>query len=130
MVADAAGNLYGTAQGGYNSCGAGFGCGTVFELVAPPSQGGAWTEQVLHSFTGGPDGGVPRAPAVDSEGNLYGTTAVGGDVNNAYCASLGFTGCGVVFELSRKNGGWTGSVLHTFEGPDGADPSSSLILDA
>jgi hypothetical protein len=40
LVSDAAGNLYGTAQGGYNSCGAGFGCGTVFELVAPPSPRG------------------------------------------------------------------------------------------
>jgi uncharacterized repeat protein (TIGR03803 family) len=130
LTADATGNLYGAAQGGYTSCGSGFGCGTVFALIAPASQGGAWTEQVLHRFTGGPDGGVPYPLAMDSHGNLYGIGAIGGDGNNAYCASLGFSGCGVVFELSQQKGVWTETVLHTFEGPDGAEPRSPLIFDA
>src|SRR3984957_20496932 len=30
--------------------------GTVFELKPPPTAGGAWTETVLHDFTGGADG--------------------------------------------------------------------------
>ena len=57
LVADKAGNLYGTTHfgGGSNAlCGAG--CGTVFELS--PKTGGGWKEKVLHNFNG-KDGAVP-----------------------------------------------------------------------
>src|SRR5271165_1225063 len=51
LVADVAGNLYGTtASGGTSSL------GTVFE-VSPP--GTVWTETVLYSFAGGNDGANP-----------------------------------------------------------------------
>jgi len=47
LVADSAGNLYGTtALGGSNHD------GTVFELSPPATAGGAWTETVLYSFQG------------------------------------------------------------------------------
>lgn len=129
LITDTSGNLYGTSRGGPFSC-SGFGCGTVFELIAPASQGGAWTEQVLYSFTGGADGGGPGPLVMDAHGNLYGYGAVGGDMNNVYCTNLGFTGCGVIFELSKQSGAWKETVLHTFEGSDGAEPRSPLIFDA
>src|SRR5580658_9092656 len=49
LIADSAGNLYGTTEfGGVQGCNdKGRGCGTVFELT-PPLQGGAWTEKILH----------------------------------------------------------------------------------
>ena len=51
LVADSAGNLYGTTPG----CGA-FSSGTVFELVRPAPGATKWTETVLYSFTGDSDG--------------------------------------------------------------------------
>jgi uncharacterized repeat protein (TIGR03803 family) len=77
IVFDAAGNLYGaTRRGGtWKKC-TGGGCGTVFELT--PSNG-TWTETILYSFKGIPDGAVPfSGPIVDAEGNVYGTTVFGG----------------------------------------------------
>jgi hypothetical protein len=56
LVADAAGNLYGTTlTGGSTSIclGAGNGCGIVFKLSPPKVRGGVWRETVLYRFTGG-----------------------------------------------------------------------------
>src|SRR5450432_3179369 len=57
LVADSAGNLYGTTLEGGTSGG----WGTVYELVRPVPPKTAWTETVLYSFTGGADGSEPRA---------------------------------------------------------------------
>jgi uncharacterized repeat protein (TIGR03803 family) len=56
------------------------GCGIVFELTPPATSGGAWTETVLHAFTGlDGDGATPVAGlALSSTGALYGTTSAGG----------------------------------------------------
>ena len=63
LISDSHGNLYGTTEagGGLTACqyGATTGCGTVFELVAPSSPTGNWTEVVLYTFSGGADGSVP-----------------------------------------------------------------------
>ena len=49
---------------------------TVYELT--PANG-TWTETVLYSFRGIPDGAVPfSGPIVDTKGNVYGTTVFGG----------------------------------------------------
>jgi uncharacterized repeat protein (TIGR03803 family) len=67
---DASGNLYGSAQGGYGN-----GFGTVFELTP---NNGKWTEKVLHSFSGAPDGAYPGNVILDTAGHLYGATWMGG----------------------------------------------------
>jgi uncharacterized repeat protein (TIGR03803 family) len=106
LMADPAGNLYGTtAEGGAS------GRGTVFQL--DPS--GNLT--VLHSFTGG-DGSHPRAALIaDAAGNLYGTTISGG-VQDA----------GTVFQLTPPG---TLNVLYSFTGSgDGALPWAGMIADA
>ena len=92
----------------------------VLLLVVVASQSAqAQTYEVLHTFTGGADGGSPEARLVrDAAGNLYGTTSYGGS-ENCY-DGRGQVGCGVVFKLSP-----TGKLttLHAFTGgADGATP--------
>jgi len=66
------------------------GCGIVFEIF--PNGVAA----VLHDFTGGADGGEPFGKLTrDQQGNLYGTTSQGGDLES--CPELG---CGVVFKIA------------------------------
>jgi uncharacterized repeat protein (TIGR03803 family) len=69
------GALYGTTPNGGR-----FFKGTVFELTPPATSGGAWTEKVLHSFSGeNGDGATPvTALALSSTGVLYGTASGGG----------------------------------------------------
>ena len=119
LIFDDAGNLYGTTNsGGIHSQGA------VFELM--PRQDGEWTETVLHSF-GGRDGAYPSAGLIfDQAGNLYSTTA-GGGIHGLP------SGCGTVFELAPKDGGgWTETVLHSFNciSGDGYSPEAGLTFDA
>jgi uncharacterized repeat protein (TIGR03803 family) len=127
------GELYGnTAYGGANStCSApnfygATGCGIVFELEPPASPGGAWTETVLHSFTGGSDGGYPSS-VVYSDGVLYGAIAFGGDLRNC-----GGVGCGGVFSLSppaSPSGLWAERLIYNFSGiPGGLFPGASLAI--
>ncbi len=96
VTVDAAGNLYGTTSlGGYfgthYNCGANGGCGTVFKLAL---NRGAWTESVLHAFTGRPDGAVPNAGVVfGPDGQLYGTTSVGGRGGTVFSLRPAATTC-------------------------------------
>jgi uncharacterized repeat protein (TIGR03803 family) len=130
LVFDAAGNLYGTTQRGGANAG-----GVVFELT--PVEGGGWSETVLYNFcaeTNCADGGLPLAGLIlDSAGNLYGTTAVGGAYSGGTCRAAG---CGTVFELSppaATGGAWTELVLWNFKGDlnnDGSEPASRLNRDA
>jgi uncharacterized repeat protein (TIGR03803 family) len=125
LIFDGAGNLYGTTGlGGSGACppGNSIGCGTAFELT--PKAGGSWTEKVLHHFNNnGKDGHHPYASLIlDTDGNLYGTTTLGGA-----------QGQGTVFELTPKEGGsWAEKVLHTFRlsRTDGNSPEAGVILDA
>jgi uncharacterized repeat protein (TIGR03803 family) len=117
-IFDKAGNLYGTAFGGgfvNDNCPAG--CGLVYELV--PSNG-SWTEKILYSFTGLPDGSAPWAGVIfDQSGNLYGTTELGG----AY-------GYGTIFELTPSGSGWKEKILYNFQNlDDGGRPYAGLIFD-
>ncbi|MGA2577839.1 MAG: choice-of-anchor tandem repeat GloVer-containing protein [Bryobacteraceae bacterium] len=55
------------------------GCGTVFSLTPPAAPGRAWTETILHSFTGeNGDGGNPGSLVMSSSGVLYGVATSGG----------------------------------------------------
>jgi uncharacterized repeat protein (TIGR03803 family) len=113
LIADSAGNLYGTTvSGGTGGCSQGAGCGVVFK-VSPSG-----TETVLYSFTGGSDGAFPEAGLIaDRAGNLYGTTNRGGG-----------SGGGVVFKLSSSG---TETVLYSFTGgSDGRNPQAGLIADS
>jgi uncharacterized repeat protein (TIGR03803 family) len=128
LVSDAAGNLYGTTQtGGIGTC-APVGCGVVFELR--PTRDG-WKETVLHAFTGGEDGANPTSSlALDSAGNIYGTAAYGGTIDENCLHETLDTGCGVAFELTPTSHGWKGTILHTFTGNrDGGNPFAALTLD-
>ena len=116
------GNLYGMASGGGS-----YGGGVVFEMIS--NGHGGWTEKKLHNFGNGTDGAEPYSSLIfDSEGNLYGTTARGG--NSTYCSG----GCGTVFEMSPNGlGGWTEKKLHNFSpdiGHDGFFPNSQLVVDS
>jgi uncharacterized repeat protein (TIGR03803 family) len=98
LILDAQGNLYGTTlyggPNGYASqncyCG-----GTAFELS--PATGGAWKETILHGFLATSTDGYQLYSGLfaDADGNLYGTTSVGG----VYDASR-YTNDGTVFELA------------------------------
>jgi hypothetical protein len=126
VMLDAQGNIFGlTRDGGGNSCSGGQECGTVFELT--PTSSGPWTETILHTFTGGSDGGVPLGSLTfDAHGNLFGTTDLGGVVSDQ-CT----VGCGTAFELSpASGGGWTFTTIYDFVFPRGADPVGSLVIDA
>jgi uncharacterized repeat protein (TIGR03803 family) len=114
LVADATGNLYGTTTQGGTS-----GNGTVFKLAVPKTKGGAWTESVLYSFGTGADGSNPvGGVSLDAAGNLYGTTAGGGQY-----------GYGIAYQLVPGSP-WTEKVLHEFEnGNDGSVPYTSFVAD-
>jgi uncharacterized repeat protein (TIGR03803 family) len=90
----------------------------VAAVVAQGQTPSKATFKVLHSFTGGNDGGYPFAGLIqDTKGNLYGTTWSGGAYDS-----------GVVFAVP-KTGGET--LLYTFTGGnDGASPYAGLILSA
>lgn len=126
--------FYGTAEiGGDLNCGyGGLGCGTVFALAPPATEGGAWTETTLYAFQAGPNDGLgPEGPVVfDNNGNLYGTTYTGGNGTN--CENS--YGCGTVYRLSPPTipgGNWVETVLYSFQGGnDGAFPQGQLAVDA
>lgn len=124
LIADQAGNLYGTTAFGGTSqfcyqADTYVGCGTVFEELPPQVKGGAWTENVLYSFDPnyvgdgyGPTGGL----AMDAAGNLYGTTVSG----------QGSDEPGIIYELSppsQTGNPWTETILHVGGG------NGSLVFD-
>jgi uncharacterized repeat protein (TIGR03803 family) len=98
---DQAGNLRGTTRG-VTGAGA-FSLGTVFELS--PDQDGKWKETSLFQFSGGNNGTLPLDGfAIDSAGNLYGTTFEGGN------------GAGLIFELTpQKKGPPLETVIYEFQ---------------
>jgi uncharacterized repeat protein (TIGR03803 family) len=83
--------------------------------VAPSAQ--AQTFKSLYSFTGSPDGAMPRGAVIkDKLGNLYGTTTAGGSF-----------GSGTVYKLSMSG---KETVLYSFTGGvDGSVPFAGLVMD-
>jgi uncharacterized repeat protein (TIGR03803 family) len=92
LIADSAGNFYGTALQGGAGCDAGNSCGTVFKL------NGSGNLTILHTFVvldngAGPYGGV----IMDSSGNLYGAASSGGNLSDCQTG-----GCGVIYKISQS----------------------------
>jgi uncharacterized repeat protein (TIGR03803 family) len=99
------GNFYGATTDGGVGCHVG--CGTIFRV----SPSGAFA--TLHKFVGN-DGSNPLGALLQaSDGNLYGTTQVGGIGNE-----------GTIFRMTLE-GSFT--TLHEFAGPDGSQPYAALI---
>jgi uncharacterized repeat protein (TIGR03803 family) len=77
LVIDGTGVLYGTTYSGGSQS-----SGVVYKLTPPAKGKTAWTETILHTFTGRADGGYPAAGLVRATtGTLYGTTLSGGAHN-------------------------------------------------
>jgi uncharacterized repeat protein (TIGR03803 family) len=124
LAIDAAGNLYGVAQGagrpthGTPVCIAS-GCGTIFRLS--PGGPSGWTFNVLHAFTGVNDGSIPQSITLDSKGDIFVTTLA------ALHAG------GAVFEMSPSASGLNGKTIHVFPAnstTDGNEPRGPVIVDA
>jgi uncharacterized repeat protein (TIGR03803 family) len=80
-----------------------------FGLAIPAS-----AYSVLHTFSGGVDGGLPFAGMIlDSQGNLYGTAGAGG---TGSCSNFGTTGCGTIFELKKHNSSFLFNPVYSFRG--------------
>lgn len=110
LIADSAGNFYGTTISGGS-----FGKGGIF-VVSP-----AGSETVVYSFAGAPnDGDQPNAAlAIDAHGILYGTTMAGGASND-----------GIVFSFDPAHG--REKLLYSFctqpNCADGSVPIASLAV--
>ncbi len=126
------GVLYGSTIRGGNTSSNGYGGGVVYKLTPPKSGSGAWTESVLHAFTGGVDGIFPgRGNLLLSSGNLFGVTngtaSFGGCKHNTLS-------CDTVYELSPPAAGqtaWTYNLLYRFTtDAEGYYPQGGLIADA
>ena len=107
------GNFYGTtSDGGGSFCN----CGTVFQMIP------AGKVKVLYSFGSSGDysqGASPYGGLVEGlDGNLYGTTTIGGSPSG---------GPGTIFKITK---GGVLTTVHSFAGyaGDGAGPGSNLIV--
>jgi uncharacterized repeat protein (TIGR03803 family) len=103
LIVDHAGNLYGSGNT------------DIFELS--PANGG-WDFSTLYTFEYYL--ASEATLTMDSAGNLYGTAKNYG--NNG--------SCGEVFELSPQGGRWIYTTLHSFQGSDGCQPVSTVLMDA
>ncbi|MBV8638170.1 MAG: hypothetical protein JO322_08795 [Candidatus Eremiobacteraeota bacterium] len=125
LLIDATGALYGTTySGGLYHCPIypqHYTCGLVYKLT--PS-GSDYVESVLYRFTGGRDGANPQAGVIaDTDGDLFGTTEYGGDLNITY-------GVGTAFKLIRAGAGYAERTLHIFGiNDDNAARPNALVAD-
>jgi uncharacterized repeat protein (TIGR03803 family) len=116
VILDAEGNLYGES-----CCVDDFAVGAVFKLKKFRRKYGF--EFLYHFNLNDPANGYNPSGnlALDSQGNLYGTTPYGGGPCQTYSA------CGTVFQIAPDR---TETVVYSFMGgADGIFPSSGVILD-
>jgi len=135
LIADGAGNFYGTASAGGNGGCVRYGstgCGTVFELTRSSAPGGPWTENVLFRFAGGSKPWWPMAGlTMDAAGNFFGTTTDSPYGAPDSCVPGDY--CGSAFQLtppSKPLGAWTETDLYRFNpDTDGVPSFSGLVPD-
>ncbi len=118
LIRDNQGNLYGTTELG----GDGSQSGVVFKIDS------SGNPTILHLFTGqGGDGANSEGRLIlDSHGNLYGTTATGGDLS---CFEPeGNPGCGTIYKISPTG---QETILYTFSQTENiVEPRGGLVADA
>ncbi len=118
-LVDKAGNVYGTTAAlGNHGCLHQLGCGKAYKLTQGKKK--PWTYATIHVFGSSPnDGTVPEGNLVlDATGNIYGTTSGGGEYSD-----------GTVFELVRGKISYTETVLCNFNGADGGNSGSGVVMD-
>jgi uncharacterized repeat protein (TIGR03803 family) len=115
-------NFYGTTELG-GGCPYSGGCGTVFEITP------AGKETIVYRFNNLVGGAQPRGDLVaDSHGNLFGTTALGGDGTGSGSFGCGYYGCGTVYELVRTGSSYKYRLVYAFQGTtDGSLPGALLL---
>lgn len=118
LMLDSAGALYGTEPHGGE-----FEQGLAFKIA--PAAGGGYTTTTLYTFGAtSTDSAQPFGPlTLDSSGNLFGVSTIGG-ANNL----------GTVYKLTPPAGGgggaWTNTILYSFPGTSaGCNPEGNVILD-
>jgi uncharacterized repeat protein (TIGR03803 family) len=113
LTLDSNGNIFGTTSDGSSGCT--YECGMVFRLSR--SKNGQWVASAVYTFDG-THGASPNAGIIlDSAGNFYGSTMVGGDNN-----------FGEVFEL-KPGKTWTIQLLYSFTGESTDEfPNPGLIF--
>jgi uncharacterized repeat protein (TIGR03803 family) len=86
--------------------------------ISRPAASGSFS--TVYSFKGSPDGSHPESGLTASlySGRFFGTTLDGGAGSNA---------SGTVFDVGTDG---TEHVVHTFTGPDGAEPRAGVILNS
>ena len=99
---DSTGNLYGAASAGGTQQ-----WGIIYRIDTK----GVFT--ILYNFPGGTAGAAPYNIVRDGAGNFYGVAA--GDGDPVACPVS--DGCGLVFKVDSSG---NETVLHTFDGTDGA----------
>jgi uncharacterized repeat protein (TIGR03803 family) len=110
VIVGQGGVLFGTTSQGGTRYG-----GTAYELFPPTTSGGAWTEQILASFTGLNNVGYQAWGnlTLSSNGSLYGVT----NASNLYKLTPP--------EVSGDP--WTETVLETFSGSNGNSPMAGVF---
>jgi len=115
VVQGSDGNFYGTTELGGTACAAP-GCGAVFKMTP------AGALSALYEFCSQPscaDGSKPFGALIQaSDGNLYGTTAEGGDTTSVDCTPYG---CGTVFRITLDG------TLTTLNTSVGYGPQTALV---
>jgi hypothetical protein len=115
VVLDQSGNLYGTTIAGTKGE-----VGGIFELERPSQQRQDWTEDILHGFQDGQDGGWPTGPVtLGPQGQIYTTASLGGLLD-------GGTFLSVIPTSFRSNETWQFMISWSFSN-DEKEPDAKLV---